>query len=193
VIAGVRGTIAAIEANAVVVDLHGFLIRVSASTRALAQMGGVGDAVSLVTHLVVREDALALYGFPEQADLDLFLLLLNVNGVGPRVALSVLGFGDPGTVFSAIAEGDAKLLSKVPGIGIKTAERIVLDLRGKLPKHIPSGASPTTGIDQDALEALEALGYDTLEARSALSGIENRSGLTVEERVFAALQRLGSR
>jgi holliday junction DNA helicase RuvA len=193
VIAGVRGTIAALEANAVVVDLHGFLLRVSTSTRALAQMGAIGDEVALVTHLVVREDALALYGFPEQADLDLFQLLLNVNGVGPRVALNVLGFGDPGTVFGAIADGDAKLLSKVPGIGIKTAERIVLDLRGKLPKHFPAGTSPTVGIDQDALAALEALGYDTLEARDALANIENRSGLSVEERVFAALQRIGSR
>jgi holliday junction DNA helicase RuvA len=193
VIAGIRGIIAALEANAVVVDLHGFQVRVSTSTRALAQMGAIGDAVALVTHLVVREDALALYGFPEQADLDLFQLLLNVNGVGPRVALSVLGFGDPGTVFGAIADGDAKLLSKVPGIGIKTAERIVLDLRGKLPKHIPVGASPTTGLDNDALEALEALGYDALEARDALSSIADRAGLTVEERVFAALQRIGNR
>lgn len=192
-IAGVRGIISVLEANAVVVDLHGFQVRVNTSTRALAQMGDVGDAVALVTHLVVREDALALYGFPEQADLDLFLLLLNVNGVGPRVALSVLGFGDPGTVFGAIADGDAKLLSKVPGIGIKTAERIVLDLRGKLPKHFPTGTSATTGIDQDALEALEALGYDTLEARDALAGVADRSGLTVEERVFAALQRIGGR
>jgi Holliday junction DNA helicase RuvA len=192
-IAGVRGTIAALEPTAVVVNLHGFLLRINSSTRTLAQLGGVGDDVSLVTHLVVREDALALYGFQEQADLDLFLLLLNVNGVGPRVALNVLGFGDPGAVFGAIADGDAKLLSKIPGIGIKTAERIVLDLRGKLPKNVPTGASPTIGLDQDALEALEALGYDTLEAREALSSISERGGMSVEERVFAALQRIGGR
>jgi Holliday junction DNA helicase RuvA len=189
-IAGIRGTIEALEPAAVVVDLHGFMLRVHASSRTLAAMGGIGDQVELHTHLVVREDALTLYGFPDPSELELFQLLLTVNGVGPRVALNVLGFGDPGVVFGAIGDGDTRLLSKIPGIGQRTAERIVLDLRGKLPRHIPTGASPATPADDEAVEALEALGYSPLEARNAVAGIEGRSGMSVEERVFSALQRL---
>ncbi|HUG14024.1 MAG TPA: Holliday junction branch migration protein RuvA [Thermomicrobiales bacterium] len=185
-----RGTIATIESNAVVIDLHGFRVRVSTSTRVLAGLGGINDPIELVTHLVVREDALALYGFVDAGDLDLFLLLLGVTGVGPRVALNVLSFGDQSMVLDAIANGDAKLLAKIPGIGQRTAERIVLDLRGKLPEGVAAGTSPRDEPDRDAIEALEALGYTSIEARNALSAVQHRSGMTVEERVFAALQRL---
>jgi holliday junction DNA helicase RuvA len=173
-----------------VVDLHGFLVRVNTSSRTLGSIGGIGDPVELVTYLAVREDALTLYGFVEPADLDLFQLLLGVTGVGPRVALNVLSFGDPSLVYGAIADGDAKLLSKVPGIGQRTAERIVLDLRGRLPKSFPAGVALTDLPDQDAIGALEALGYSAIEARNAVTSLEQRSGMTVEERVVAALQQL---
>jgi holliday junction DNA helicase RuvA len=189
-IAGLRGKVAALEAGAVIVDLHGFIVRVHTSSRTLSSLGGIGDAVELVTYLAVREDALTLYGFADPADLDLFQLLLGVNGVGPRVALNVLSFGDPTLVYGAISDGDAKLLSKIPGIGQRTAERIVLDLRGKLPKHLPVGGAVIDRPDQDTIEALEALGYSAIEARNALTAVENRSGMTVEERIVAALQRL---
>lgn len=189
-IAGVKGIITAIEPSAVVVDLHGLRVRVSTSTRVLAGLGGVNEPIELVTHLVVREDALSLYGFIEPSDLELFLLLLGVTGVGPRVALNVLSFGDQSMVLDAIANGDAKLLSKVPGIGQRTAERIVLDLRGKLPDVAPTGATAQDAPDRDAIEALEALGYTSIEARNALSAVQQRASMTVEERVFAALQRL---
>jgi holliday junction DNA helicase RuvA len=189
-IAGVRGTIAAFEQGAVVVDLHGFRVRVSTSTRVLSGLGNLNDPVELLTHLVVREDSLALYGFTDAGDLELFLLLLGVTGVGPRVALNVLSFGDQGMVLDAITNGDAKLLSKIPGIGQRTAERIVLDLRGKLPESSATGGASQDMTDRDAIDALEALGYTSIEARSALSAVHQRSGMTVEERVFAALQRL---
>lgn len=189
-IAGVRGTIAALEPSAVVVDLHGFRVRVNTSTRVLSGLGGINEPIELVTHLVVREDALSLYGFTEPSDLELFLLLLGVTGVGPRVALNVLSFGDQSMVLDAIANGDAKLLAKIPGIGQRTAERIVLDLRGKLPEGVATGGSPQDASDRDAIDALEALGYTSIEARNALSALQQRSGMTVEERVFMALQRL---
>jgi Holliday junction DNA helicase RuvA len=189
-IAGVRGKVAALEAGAVIVDLHGFMVRVHTSTRTLGALEGIGGAIELVTHLVVREDALTLYGFSDPAELDLFQLLLGVTGVGPRVALNILSFGDPSLVYGAIADGDARLLSKIPGIGQRTAERILLDLRGKLPKHLPAGAGLTDTSDQDAIAALEALGYSAIEARNAVTSVEQRSGLTVEERIVAALQRL---
>jgi Holliday junction DNA helicase RuvA len=193
VIAGVRGIIASIESQAVVVDLHGFLLRVQTSARTAASLGSVGDPVELVTHLFVREDALALYGFPDQSELDLFLLLLNVNGVGPRVALNVLSFTDPAALFQAIQNEDVALLSKVPGVGKVTASRIVFDLKRKLPEYVPSDGAGIDTSDRDAVAALEALGYTPLEARNALTAVEHRSGMTVEERIFAALQRMASR
>lgn len=197
-IAGVRGRIAALEAQAVVVDLHGFLLRVHTSGRALASLGVVGDPIELVTHLVVREDALALYGFPDPAELELFQSLLGVSGVGPKVALNLLSFVDAATLYRAIAAEDVALLSKAPGIGKATASRIVFDLKrklGDLAPHLGAVGAPSAldQADQDAIAALEALGYTAFEARNALASLENRSGMTPEERVFNALQRLATR
>lgn len=189
-IAGLRGQIGRIEPAAVIVDLHGFMLRVQSSTRVLANLGAPGDPIELVTHLAVREDALTLYGFPTQAELDLFELLLTVSGVGPKVALALLSFGEPSALYEAIANEDTALLSKVPGIGKKTAEQIVFHLRRKLPDFVPTGASPADDADREAVAALEALGYTLPEARSALASVEQRGGMTIEERVFNALQRL---
>ena len=191
-IAGLRGTVAAVESSAVVVDLHGFLVRVNTSSRTAAAAGTVGSPVELVTHLVVREDALTLYGFADETELELFQLLLTVSGVGPRVALSLLAFGDPSTIYGAISNEDTSLLSKVPGIGKKTAEQIVFHLKRRIPDYVPAASGGIGAPDREALAALEALGYNLIEARNALNAIENRDGLTVEERVFFALQRLGS-
>lgn len=189
-IAGLRGQIGRIEAAAVVVDLHGFMLRVQSSTRVLANLGAPGDPIELVTHLAVREDAMTLYGFPTRAELDLFELLLTVSGVGPKVALALLSFGEPSSLYEAIANEDTVLLSKVPGIGKKTAEQIVFHLRRKLPDFVPAGSSPTDDADREAVIALEALGYTLPEARSALAAVEQRGGMTIEERVYNALQRL---
>lgn len=189
-IAGLRGQIGRLEVAAVVVDLHGFMLRVQTSTRVLANLGATGDPIELMTHLAVREDAMTLYGFPTQAELDLFELLLTVSGVGPKVALALLSFGQPSSLYEAIANEDTVLLSKVPGIGKKTAEQIVFHLRRKLPDFVPAGNSPTDDADREAVVALEALGYTLAEARSALAAVEQRGGMSVEERVYNALQRL---
>ncbi len=192
-IAGVRGVIAAVEPSALVVDLHGFLVRVLTSGRSATSAGGVADRVSLATHLVVREDALTLYGFTEQEELELFQLLLTVSGIGPRVALNLLTFDEPAAIYAAISAEDVKLLSRVPGIGKKTAEQIVFHLKRRLPDVLPtSGGGPLDTADREALAALEALGYSLTEARGALNVVQEREGLTIEERVFQALQRLGN-
>jgi len=190
VIAGLKGQIGRIEATAVVVDLHGFRLRVQTSNRVLASLGASGDPVELLTHLAVREDAMTLYGFPTQAELDLFELLLTVSGVGPKVALALLSFGEPASLYEAIANEDTALLSKVPGIGKKTAEQIVFHLRRKLPDFVPAGTSPADDSDREAVAALEALGYSLPEARTALAAVQQRGGMSVEERVFNALQQL---
>ncbi|MEX1158134.1 MAG: Holliday junction branch migration protein RuvA [Thermomicrobiales bacterium] len=189
-IAGLRGLIARIETGAVVVDLNGFMLRVQSSTRVLAHLGGAGDPVDLVTHLAVREDAMTLYGFPTQAELDLFELLLTVSGVGPKVALALLSFGEPSALYEAIANEDTVLLSKVPGIGKKTAEQIVFHLRRKLPDFVPGVSTPIDDADREVVAALEALGYTLAEARAGLAAVEHRGGMSVEERVYNALQRL---
>jgi holliday junction DNA helicase RuvA len=191
VIAGIRGTVAGVEEGALIVDLHGFLMRVFSSTHTLATVEE-GDTVQLVTHLVVREDALTLYGFSTQPELQLFQLLLGVNGVGPRVALSLLSFDQPSALYEAISNEDTALLSRVPGVGKVTAGRIVFDLKRKLPDTIPGAGQDIDMTDRDAIDALEALGYTTAEARAGLAAVEKRSGMTVEERVYAALQQMSS-
>lgn len=131
-IAGVRGTVSGLKETAVIVDLHGFMVRVFSSSHTLSALS-LGDAVELRTHLIVREDALTLYGFASDAEVQLFQLLLGVNGVGPRVALNLLSFDQPAALYQAIANEDTALLSRVPGVGKVTAGRIVFDLKRKLP------------------------------------------------------------
>lgn len=189
-IAGVRGRIAALEETSVIVDLHGFLVRVNTSASTLGDVGGEGDLVELTTHLVVREDSLTLYGFSTGAELELFQLLLGVNGVGPRVALSLLSYLDPGSLYEVIANEDTGALSKVPGVGKVTAGRIILDLKRKLPDDFAIAAADRDDRDIEVIAALEALGYSTTEARNSLAQVENRSNMTVEERIIASLQSM---
>jgi Holliday junction DNA helicase RuvA len=190
-IAGIHGIVSGIEEGAVIVDLHGFLVRVLAPGSTLNAIGGVGDRIELHTHLAVREDALTLYGFASRPELQLFELFLGVNGVGPRAALSLLTFADPAALYQAIADDDTTMLSRAPGIGKVTAGRIILDLKRKLPVDFAPtlGGEPDTR-DQESLAALEALGYTTTEARQGLAAVEQRSGMTVEERIIAALRNM---
>lgn len=189
-ISGVRGRIVAKVPGAVLVDLHGLILKVLTSQTTIGDVGDHGDQVELLTHLYVREDQLTLFGFATVEELELFELLLTVSGVGPRVALSVLSTARPEDVHQAIESEDVNLLSRVPGIGKKTASRIIFDLRGKLPERIGGGALVVGAQDQEALDALQSLGYSLAEARSALSGVERFEGQTAEERVYAALQTL---
>jgi holliday junction DNA helicase RuvA len=188
-IAGLRGQLERVEEDAAIVNLHGFMVRVLAPGSTLAGLPIVGVEVDLLTHLVVREDALTLYGFSTAAELQLFELLITVNGVGPRVAMNLLSFYDPAALYQAIADEDTTTLSRAPGIGKVTAGRIILDLKRKLPDDFaPSLGGQPDDRDREAVAALESLGYTGGEARSALGSVENRANLTVEERVVAALR-----
>jgi Holliday junction DNA helicase RuvA len=189
-ISGVRGRIVSKVPGAVLVDLHGLILKVLTSQTTIGDVGDPGEQVDLLTHLYVREDQLTLFGFATQDELDLFELLLTVSGVGPRVALSVLSTARPEEIHGAIEAEDVNLLSRVPGIGKKTASRIIFDLRGKLPERGTAGLTPIGAQDQEALDALQSLGYSMAEARAALSGVERFEGQTSEERVYAALQTL---
>lgn len=189
-ISGVRGRIVKKVPGAVLVDVHGIILRVLTSQTTIADLPDSGMEIELMTHLYVREDQLTLFGFVSQEELQLFELLLTVSGIGPKVALGILSAARPEAIQGAIAAEDMTMLSHLPGIGKKTAQRIIFDLRGKLPEPAGAVGASLTGADHEALEALQALGYSTVEARDALAGVDHREGQTVEERIFAALQSL---
>lgn len=193
-ISGIRGQIISKLPGMIQVDVGGIFIRVLTSQNSVDLAGDPGDEVTLVTHLQVREDDLSLFGFVGSDELQCFQLLTGVNGIGPRVALGMLSANRPDDIYQAVAAEDTAFLSRMPGIGKKTASRIIFDLRGKLPEPTEdevSGVSVSRRSDDlDAIEALQALGYTAPEARDALSRIDSSGDQTVEERVFSALQVL---
>lgn len=190
-IAGLVGTLRAVTADVVLVDVSGVIYRVSTSSRTGADAGGPGSPVELHTHLVVRDDALNLYGFLTLNELNWFETLIGVNGVGPRLACAVLSRFSPDDLLSAIEAEEVTLLSSVPGIGKRTASRILLDLRGKLPENLEATGPLARQSDPEVLGALQALGYTTAEALGAISAIPKDESMTTEQHVLEALRRLG--
>lgn len=193
-IALVRGEVAVRRPDHVVVDVQGvgYLLAVSAHT--LKQVPAVGREVTLLTHLVVREDAMALYGFATEEERELFLLLLGVQSVGPKMALAVLSGGAPRELVATLAAGDVKRLTAVPGIGKRTAERIVVELREKVvPDHTPIGPGAgdivvSRGGDDPrdlARDGLLELGFTAVEAEKLLAGA---SGDAPEDLIAHALR-----
>ena len=191
-IAGLRGNIVAKSVDSMLIDVGGVIYRVGTSSTTLNESGALGEEASLHTHLVVREDILALFGFLSQDELAIFETLITVSGIGPRLACAVLSHLRPDVLLLAISEGDVDRLATVPGIGKKTGARLVVELRGKLPEGTVSSISTgVTAADEEAVAALRALGYSASEANSALAGTVREGGATVEERVFTALRHLG--
>ena len=177
--------------NSVVLKVGLFSIKVSVPSSTLSQLGNVGDKVYLHTHLYLREDNIALYGFASAGELGLFKNLITVSGIGPRIALAVLSTMNPEHLISAIEGGNIDLLSQVPGIGKKTAGRIVLELKGKLEKEWGGVIAPSLKQeDADVVAALTGLGYSLREATQAAAAVSASKGLGLEERVKLALQQL---
>ena len=193
-IAAVEGVLEGKGPDHALLRVGGVTLRLSLPGYDLAELGASGSTVRLHTHLVVKEDDLQLYGFATEAGRQLFQALLDVNGVGPKVALALLSALRVESVAAAIVAGDAPTLSRAQGVGKRTAERIVLELRGKLEDELGFAMVPATGASFDgqdqALQALIALGYTAGEAQQALS-VEREEGLGVEDRVRRALQRIG--
>jgi holliday junction DNA helicase RuvA len=174
-IALISGAVAVRRADHVVVECGGVGYRLAVSTQTLRQVPAVGNEVVLHTHLVVRDDALSLYGFASEEERELFLMLLGVQSVGPKVALAVLSGGPPRDLLAALAAGDAARFQAVQGIGKRTAERIIVELREKVGVSLPEHAiSVTRSEDPHALarEALLGLGYSALEADELLDGAQ---------------------
>ncbi len=190
-IAGLRGQLISKTPDAVLVDVGGVIYRVGTSTTTVDVVGDVGATLLLHTHLLVREDQLALYGFATLEELVLFETLLGVSGVGPRLACAILSRIPPDQLHGAISSENVELLSSVPGVGKRTASRLILELKGKLPE----GGGPSTALsvrpaDADVLAALRSLGYTSVEAHEAMARTSEHRDATVEERVLAALRDL---
>ncbi|MFQ3662171.1 MAG: Holliday junction branch migration protein RuvA [Chloroflexaceae bacterium] len=195
-IASLRGTLQHIGADHLVVETGGIGFLVFAPRPVLSAAGAPGDAIFLYTVLIVREDALSLYGFATPQQRALFESLLTVTGVGPRVALSLLSSGDLDDIRAAIAHGDTARLARVPGIGKKTAERIVLELKGKLdlaglPLPASGGASTASATNRDLADLLLNLGYSQAEAAAAIAALPADAPDDLEERLRLALRYFG--
>jgi Holliday junction DNA helicase RuvA len=187
-IATLRGEITQIEDNALVIEVGGVGLRVlvPAPLRGRAK---VGDTIFLYTYLVVRETELTLYGFESQAERDLFNLLLGVDGVGPKASLSVLSAMSVELVQRAIFGDEPEILSRVPGVGKKTAQKIALYLKDRLkPSDTLASVAAMSDADSEVLAALTALGYSVVEAQSAVQSIPKNAPDNVEERLRLALQ-----
>ena len=187
-IATLRGEVAQIEDGALILDVGGVGMRLLVPAQLRTRLR-VGETTFLFTHLVVREDSLTLYGFETQADRELFMLLLGVDGVGPRIGLAVLSNMPKEEVHRAILSEQSDLLSRVPGVGKKTAQKIVLHLHDKLTlPGIGTRTAPVSERDTEVLAALTALGYSVVEAQAAIQAIPADAPDAVEERLRVALQ-----
>jgi Holliday junction DNA helicase RuvA len=176
VIALVSGTVAVRRGDHVVIDTGGVGYRLAVSAETLRHVPAVGKEVLLHTHLVVRDDALALYGFATEEERELFLMLIAVQSVGPKVALAVLSGGPPRELLKALAAGDTARLQAAPGVGKRTAERIIVELREKvgasapIPAVIANGSAASDDPRALARDGLLGLGYTPVEADELLDG-----------------------
>ena len=163
-----RGTIAAKEVDRTVLDVGGVGYEVAVTPRALAELPGVGEQAVLHTHLHVREDQMSLFGFTADEERDLFRLLLGASGVGPKVALAMCGTLRPAELKQAVMTEDTDTLTMVPGIGKRTAQKLIIELRPRL--DLPDGDLPGGGAGalSEVREALETLGYHSTEIRSVI-------------------------
>jgi Holliday junction DNA helicase RuvA len=193
----IRGAIVSRQLDHLVVENHGIGYKIFASPELMARFPARGETVLVHTSLYIREDQLALYGFPSLEDLKLFELLLTVSGVGPKVASAIVGTFTPGQFAMAVLSGDAKTLTQVRGIGRKGAERLILELKDKLKgADIPEAAGSVSNVpvggqtvQSEAISALVVLGYSATEATQAVQAAGGAaSGL--EDLIRLALRQL---
>lgn len=187
-IASVRGRLEHVGAGEVVVDVGGVGLRLAVTTGFLQQSLQVGHPVFLHAHMVVREDAISLYGFATLEERGLFEVLLQTDGVGPRLAMAILSSLSPELLRTAVTQGQVDVLTRVPGIGRKTAEKLIFHLKDKLGAPSVGVAPPLSESDTDVMQALTALGYSVVEAQTALQSIPADASPETEERIRLALQ-----
>ncbi len=190
-IAGLDGTLEQISGDSVIVKVAGISFQVYTPSSTLARLGSPGERVRLHTHLHLKEDATALYGFTTSRELDLFKMLIGVSGIGPRSALSMLSGLSADELATAIVSNNLDLLTQAPGIGRKTASRLVLELRGKLEKGWGGMAAVSPRPDDaDIVGALTGLGYSSADANRAAAAVPASGDMSLEERIRLALRHL---
>jgi Holliday junction DNA helicase RuvA len=188
VIGRIAGKLVAKQPPQIVVDVHGIGYELDVPMSTLYQLPATGSEVTLLTHLIVREDAHQLYGFFSEAERALFRRLLKISGVGARTALAVLSGMSVADVKQAVSQQDSARLTKIPGIGKKTAERLLLELKDKLDIAIVAIPTEAAAASSDVINALLALGYNDKEAQFAVKNLE--SGVSVTEGIRQALKLL---
>ncbi len=185
-----RGVLVAKRPDVVILDVAGVGYEIAVTPRALAELPGVGEEAVMHTHLHVREDQLALFGFASDEERDLFRVLLGAAGVGPKVALAMCATLTPAELRQAVVTDDTDTLTLVPGIGKRTAQKLIIELRPKL--DLPEGELPGggSGVLSEVREALEGLGYQSGEIKSVIGSLPPEG--RVEELLRTALQALGT-
>ena len=186
-IASLSGRVQEIISDHVVVDVSGvgLAVYIPAPSRDRLRPG---EQIFLYTHLIVRQDLLALYGFETKESRDYFLILLGVDGIGPRLALSVISTLSPDAIRRAVFHEQPEIFSRVPGVGKKTAQKILLHLQDRLPMEAGLESVATmSDVDTEVLSALTSLGYSVVEAQSALQSLPRDTPMNVEARLRAAL------
>ena len=197
----IKGKLVFTDPTTVVIDCGGVGYKLAVSANTLAKLTKIGEEVCLYTHMSVKEDAVELLGFYTTEELAAFKLLITVSGIGPKGAMGGLSVMTPEKVALAVSTGDTKAIAKAPGVGAKTAARIVLELKDKVAKALPTGDTasddggdldfltdaPKNNIEE-AVTALMVLGYTKAEAQAALKGVS--AGLSLEEMITAALRKM---
>jgi Holliday junction DNA helicase RuvA len=190
-IAGLHGKLQAISSNWAIIDVGGIGFQVYMPTSTLSTLGAIGEEVELHTHLHLREDNATLYGFATAEELGLFQTLISVSGVGPKLALAMLSTMSAEKLAMAISSGSVDLLTMVPGVGKKMADRLILELKGKVVwVGAPAELAPE---DTEVLSALTSLGYSVREATRAVATLPQDQKLTLEEKIKLALQYFGGK
>ena len=195
----IRGELAVVEADRVIVDVGGVGYGIFMPVESISQLPPVGNEVRIYTYLNVKEDAMQLFGFLTRDDLQVFKLLIGVNGIGPKGGQAVLSVLSPDDLRFAVLSGDVKAICAAPGIGKKTAEKVILELKDKLShalEHTMTGDAgdvsygDPSGVQSEAVQALTALGYSSTEALRAVKKIEITEAMDVEAVLKQALKQM---
>lgn len=197
----IKGTLAEITEEGIVVDNHGIGYAIWVPGQVFDYLPSIGEEIKIYTYHYVREDMMALYGFLTREDVTIFKMLIGVSGIGPKGALAILSVMSTDDLRFAILSEDAKAISKAPGVGAKTAQRLIIELKDKISledafeQKLANQAekiekSPITGVKNEAILALTALGYSQSEALKVISGIEIHEDSQVEEVLKAALKQM---
>ena len=199
----IKGELAEVNIDHIVIEVNGIGYMIYVPAQSMQYLPSIGEEVKIHTYLHVREDAMILYGFLTKDDLEMFKLLISVSGIGPKGGLGILSTLSSDDLRFAVLSGDSKAIGKAPGIGPKTAQRVIIDLKDKMSledafeKKLEKTqenamVNANSGIKNDAVMALNALGYSSSESLKAVSKVEITEGMDVEDVLRAALKNMSS-